>query len=224
MIRDFFKHLSEEEDKDFYAALGSGQRVRVKAKFQKKAKKSYALSLKAIAEDDEEKAKYMWRKVFGRPFPAGEIVKKSESIPAGRSWRDTEEFIEDRYPVDIRYQIEIECEVSQNGYRQYFLTEMLRRKIPLLSSKTLNFSVSKTNVPEPFSLEWKVLNRGPEAERRDMIRGQILKDQGQRKRKETTTFRGEHIVECYAVRNGVVVAKDRILVPIQTSENAARAD
>ncbi|WP_257884546.1 hypothetical protein [Sulfitobacter sp. CW3] len=31
---------------------------------------------------------------------------------------------------------------------------------------------------------------------------------------ERTNFRGDHIVECYAVKDGVVVAKDRIHVPI----------
>lgn len=33
--------------------------------------------------------------------------------------------------------------------------------------------------------------------------------------KETTDFNGEHIVECFAIQNGVVVAKGRIKVPIQ---------
>lgn len=224
MNRDFFKYMADEEDKDFYAALGSGQRVRVKARFQKKAQKAYELSLKAIAAKDEEKSKRHWRKIFGRPFTTGEKVKKSESSLTGRGWKDTEEFIEDKYPIDIRYWISLDCEVSQNGFRTNFLTEMLKRHIPLLASKSLMFKVSSSNVPEPYDLEWKVLNRGEEAERRDKIRGQILRDDGHRRRKETTNFRGEHIVECYAIRNGVVVAKDRILVPIQSNENSTEAD
>ena len=43
MSRDFFKFLSERQYQEYYAALGSGQRVRVKKKFQKKAKKGYEL-------------------------------------------------------------------------------------------------------------------------------------------------------------------------------------
>lgn len=31
---------------------------------------------------------------------------------------------------------------------------------------------------------------------------------------ESTNFRGDHIVECYCVKDGVVVAKSRIHVPI----------
>src|SRR5690606_11659933 len=45
MVRDFFKFLSEEEGHEHYAALGSGQRVKVKKRFQRRAKKAYNLCL-----------------------------------------------------------------------------------------------------------------------------------------------------------------------------------
>lgn len=41
MARDFFEFLMNEPDKDYYLALGSNQRVNVKARFQAKAKKAY---------------------------------------------------------------------------------------------------------------------------------------------------------------------------------------
>jgi hypothetical protein len=41
-----------------------------------------------------------------------------------------------------------------------------------------------------------------------MIRGQIVKDSGSRSCTEPTSFRGNHYVEVYIVKNGVVVAKD----------------
>jgi hypothetical protein len=59
------------------------------------------------------------------------------------------------------------------------------------------------------------LNRGSEAKRKDCIRGQIIADEGFSKRKESTNFKGEHVVECYAIKDGIVVAKDRVDVPIQ---------
>jgi hypothetical protein len=60
MSRDFFLYLSEQSDQEYYAALGSGQRVKVKKKFQKKAKRAYELALKAIAAagTDEENEKW----------------------------------------------------------------------------------------------------------------------------------------------------------------------
>ncbi len=91
----------------------------------------------------------------------------------------------------------------------------MAKRFPLHVSKELNFEIIRNSVPEDHQIYWKVLNRGPEAIRKDVIRGQIIADSGHRQKSETTSFRGDHIVECYAVLNGVVVAKDRIHVPIQ---------
>ncbi|QMV16007.1 SMODS domain-containing nucleotidyltransferase [Vibrio spartinae] len=211
MCRDFFLYLSEEQNKDYYLALGSNQRVKVKNKFQRKAKKAYDLSCKAIDAGDDSSAHKKWKKIFGRPFPAAPQAAAKEA----KSYRDTEQFIEDYYPLDIRFHLKLECEVSQDGFRVDLLRSMLARKLKLSPKKQLNFYVAKIDVPGDFILKWKVLNRGAEAERRDCIRGDIVLDKGFRKKQEKTDFAGEHIVECYAIKNGVVVAKDRIHVPIQ---------
>lgn len=215
MSRDFFKYLMEQPNQDHYKALGSGQNVKVKKKFQKKAKKAYELSLKAIEAGESDGAHDKWKKIYGRPFPA-KVKQVDESVSkSARTWRDTEEFIEDKFPIDICYDLKLECEVSQNGFREHFLTQMIAKRIPLLANKKLLFTIVEIGVPEPYSIYWKVLNRGFEAESRDCIRGQIVSDDGYKKRKESTNFRGEHIVECYAIKDGVVVAKNRVDVPIQ---------
>lgn len=212
MCRDFFLYLSEEPNKDYYLALGSNQRVNVKSKFQKKANKAYNLCRDAIAAGESDSANKKWKKVFGRPFPAN---VQAESKDTSKAYRNTEQFIEDTYPVDIRFNLKIECEVSQDGSRVALLRTMLFRKLKLSPKKQLNFYVDDIDVPGEFILKWKVLNRGAEAERRDCIRGNIVIDGGFRKKQEKTDFSGEHVVECYAIQNGVVVAKDRINVPIQ---------
>lgn len=215
MSRDFFKYLMEQPNQNHYKALGSGQNVKVKKKFQKKAKKAYELSLKAIEAGESDGAHDKWKKIYGRPFPA-KVTQVDESVSkSARTWRDTEEFIEDKFPIDIRYDLKLECEVSQNGFREHFLTQMIIKRIPLLANKKLLFTIAEIGVPEPYSIYWKILNRGFEAESRDCIRGQIVSDDGFKKRKESTNFRGKHIVECYAIKDGVVVAKDRVDVPIQ---------
>lgn len=219
LARDFFKYLAELPNQDFYLAPGSNQRVNVKKQFQRKAKKAYELCLKAIEADGQEGVNDKWKKVFGRPFPAV-VTPTSETAEFNKSitWNNTEEFIEDKYPVDIRYNLEIDCEVSQNGYRENTLGYMLQRHIPLFAKKKLLFHVVKIDVPKPYHIEWKVLNRGELAKRKNKIRGQILPDEGNEQKEERTSFRGNHIVECYAIRKGVVVAKDRIDVPIKTDE------
>lgn len=219
LVRDFFKYLSELPDQDFYLAPGSNQRVNVKKKFQQKAKKAHELCLKAIEADGQEEVNNKWKKVFGRPFPvAVTTTSETAAIKTAISWDNTEEFIEDKYPVDIRYNLEIDCEVSQNGFRENTLRYMIQKHIPLFARKKLLFQIVKIDVPAPYHIEWKVLNRGEIAKQRNEIRGQIVRDAGSHKKEERTKFRGEHIAECYAIRHGVVVAKDRIDVPIKTGE------
>ncbi len=220
MVRDFFKFLSGLPDQEYFAALGSGQRVRVKKKFQKKAAKAHELCLEAIAVDGTETQNEKWRKIFGRGFPpAPERVEKAHIVEGVLRARDTEEFIEDRFPVDIRFPIRLDCEVKQHGFRTFLLRNMLTSRLPLFTRKSLRFFVADHGIPRKFSLFWKVLNRGPEAIRKDCIRGQIFQDEGGKENTEATNFRGDHVVECYAVMDGVVVATDRIHVPIQKGED-----
>lgn len=216
LSRDFFKFLADEPNQSGYAAPGSRQRVKVKKKFQRKAKKAYDLCLDAIAAEGQANVNDKWKKVYGRPFPAAqEATVEVSAARASTTWRDTEEIIEDLYPIDIRYSLKLECRVEQRGFRTRYLREMLSRRFPLLAGNSLMFWVDEINVPQPFQLKWKVLNRGEAARKKDCIRGNIVHDEGHMRKSERTNFRGEHIVECYAIKDDVVVAKDRIPVPIQ---------
>jgi hypothetical protein len=192
----------------------------VRKKFQRKARKAHRLCLEAIeAQDKEQKnVNEKWKKIYGRQFPAAaEEVAESIVVTASAGSRNTEEFIEDRYPVDIRYTLKTDCEVKQRGFLEHRLREMMARQIPLLASKSLRFSIVRNTVPQPYEIKWKVLNRGEEAEKRNCIRGEIVDDKGHNEKTETTNFRCDHVVECYVVKDNVVVAKDRIHVPITTN-------
>jgi hypothetical protein len=216
LSRDFFSFLGQLEEQDYYAAPGSKQRVKVRRKFQKKAKKAYTLSLEAIEAEETKGVNEKWRKIYGRAFPAAkEELLEVDLAKSASTWRDTEEFIEDQYPVDIHYTLKMDCEVKQNGFMPHFLRDMLARHTPLMPNKSLRFWVTRITVPVPYELKWKVLNRGEIAQRKDCIRGQIVADKGGGEKTETTNFRGDHVVECYAIKDGIVVAKDRIHVPIQ---------
>lgn len=218
MSRDFFSYLKELPKQDYFAALGSGQRVKVKKNFQRKAKKAYELCLKAIEADGQDNQNEKWRKVYGRLFPAAEKLLKVEAA-SGRNVRITEEFAEDVFSgIDIRNNITIDCNVEQAGFRTASLREILKERKLLKPRKKLNFSVVSTDIAVPYGLFWKVLNRGQEAINRDCIRGQIVADDGHKRRSETTTFKGDHVVECYAVVDQVVVATDRIHVPIDSNQ------
>ena len=126
---------------------------------------------------------------------------------------DTEEFIEDKYQLKIQYYCRIGCYISGDGWRDKRLSDFLN---PLRHFIPHNFTVRciliNTNCPEPYKILWKVRNVGPEAERRNMIRGQIL-ERG-KAINEPTSFYGNHYIECYIVKDNVCVARERIDVPI----------
>ncbi len=79
-------------------------------------------------------------------------------------------------------------------------------------NRKLKFIVTSCNVLKPYDIYWKVRNVGREAIRRNCIRGQIVK--GAETLNETANFFGPHYVECFIVKNGVCVARDKIIVNI----------
>lgn len=219
MSRDFFKYLKDLPVQEYHAALGSGQRVKVRTKFQNRAKKAYELCIEAIDADGNQNRNSKWRAVYGNQFPAPTNVAKAALLEyKGRPPRNTEDFVEDVFSIDVRKNIRIDCHVEQDGFRPAFLRPMLRNRTPLLPRKKLTFTVVETDIIGEYGLFWKVLNRGQEAIDRDCIRGQIVADEGHKKKVERTTFKGDHVVECYAVVDGVMVAKDRIHVPISANQ------
>ncbi|MGC5168724.1 nucleotide-binding domain-containing protein [Luteimicrobium sp. DT211] len=221
MSRDFFEFLKDEPEKDYYLALGSHQRVHVKAKFQAKAKKAYNRCVNAIENEGKTAAVKKWREVFGTsvPLTVTEAALRASAF-AGRHDHVAEEFIEDQYLVDISETVSIDCEVTQDGWRPLWLRVMGRAGVPLMAGKRLKFQITSCSVPEPYAVKWKVLNQGPAAERRRMIRGEIIDSTAPGIRQEHSDFRGEHIVECYIIKDGIVVARDRIDVPIATTVDA----
>lgn len=107
---------------------------------------------------------------------------------------NTEEFIEDLFPINIRYSLRLNCNVRTNGWRVRLLREI--KIIPF--HRNLEFYIESTNVPKPYKIYWKVRNMGEEAYKRNQIRGQIVK--GEDTKKEKSSFNGPHYVECYLIK------------------------
>lgn len=205
-----FTYLGALPEQDYWIAPGSGQRVRCKSKFQAKARKAARRCEEAISAIGDEAQAKLWRKIFGRHFPV--VTATREAVVA--KVQDGEQFIEDRYPVDVRYDIELDCETKEANVLRDALQKMLRSKQRVPIGRHLRFHVIGCDVPGNYSLFWKIRNQGAEAIRRNQLRGEITMDQGRREKTETANFPGEHYVEVYAVQDGVVVARDRISVPI----------
>lgn len=208
-----FSFMGGLEHQDYWAAPGSGQRVYSTGRFQSKAKRAAAKCAEAKDAEKEPRKARLYREVFGRSFPSTSqvAVKVNENVDVSRY--TTEEFIESEFPVDVRYDLRIDSEVTAAGSRGERLRALAKTFTWLPVGRSLDFFVERCDVPKPYKLYWKVRNVGPVAEKRG-IRGQLLLDEGNERRSEQTSFHGEHYVEAYVVKDEVCVARSKIDVRI----------
>ncbi len=188
------------------------------------AKNRSAKALEFERDGDFKDAIAEWRKVFGNDFPN---YKKSAFVEDFESKlrqlqkdypSQKEQFLQSDYgisvKIDRRYNLKIDAEVTQNGFRPDWLTNLILNNFPLRKRKNLLFKITENTTPLPYSIKWKVRNFGEEARLASGLRGEITDDKGKGEKSEETLYRGEHYVECYVIKNNTCVAFDRIMVPI----------
>lgn len=223
MTKALFKFLKDlNKEQSYWYALGSNQQVYNcdNGKFITKAGKAYK-KIEDLTETSSNVNKKL-REIFGSKFPKKQTSEDRSLNQAYNfnNYRDTEQFIENLYPVDIRYNLELECKVTQNGFRDMILSSILKNNKYLKVKKNLEFYISDTDFnlySNDYEIHWKVKNEGDVAKRKDCLRGEIIQTNS-RRHIERTEFIGEHFVECYIIQNNVCVAKGHIEVPISNYE------
>lgn len=125
----------------------------------------------------------------------------------------TEQYIEEKYPVNLKYELKINANIDVDGFRRNLLTNFLKKMKFIPKDKQIQFFIESIDIQEPYDIYWKVRNVGAVAYKRNQIRGQINKTNSNT-HTETSNFKGRHFVECYIVKDGICVARDRINVPI----------
>lgn len=202
LITNLFKYLSEQnESQKQWNAMGSNQIIENNNfNFIKKSKKTYNELLNA--EDKLSKL----REIFGNRFPI------SDKAANEYGFSNTEQFIEELYPIYIVSDLKIDCEITQSGFRPAMLSDFLKNRYKIKQNRKLKFMIINCNVTKPYNIYWKVRNVGSEAIKRNCIRGQIKK--GIETLNETANFYGPHYVECYIVKNDICIARDKIIVNI----------
>lgn len=217
ILKKVFEYLKGcNKDQAYWLAVGSKQHVHNSGEgaFVNRAKK--ALKQISDAEENNDDINDALRSLLGNDFPESSEAKQNNLRKAySHFYRNTEQFIEQLVPVDIRYTLSIDCRVSQKGWRDFLLSTFRIGRDFLRIDRSLDFHIVATNCPKPYKIYWKVRNVGAEAERRDEIRGQIIQTNNDH-HKEHTQFQGNHYVECYLVKNDICVARARIQVPIGT--------
>ncbi|MEW1999779.1 cyclic GMP-AMP synthase DncV-like nucleotidyltransferase [Streptomyces coelicoflavus] len=179
--------------------------------FRKKIKLYSSWVTEAYDEEDKALSLATWQRVFGDSFQQPSSVQKSLTAssdiqPTREARAPHEQYIEE-FGFSWRggYKVRINAQVlPKSGFRNGPLRRL--RRVSVLQS--LRFTIT-TDVPEPYDLYWKVRNRGPEAAARDQLRGAIVLDEDRsRTREESTSWKGQHYVEVYIVKNGRVLATD----------------
>jgi hypothetical protein len=80
---------------------------------------------------------------------------------------------------------------------------------PIPKNADLRFRAT-TDIAGPFEVYWQIVNTGEEAEKANCRRGTFELDSihsGSLTRKESSSYKGSHTVECFIVKNGYLVAR-----------------
>lgn len=182
--------------------------------------KSKLEDLKVLFNEEctKDDAIQAWYGFFNHDYWGGQVlVEKNYAVASVSksvcSFFDGEQYIEEMYPVRLAYQCDVSCKVSGDGWRPKLIGEFLSMSRHYLPHKfEIRCEMEYTNCPWPYKILWKVKNVGPEAQRKNLIRGKI-KECG-RTIVEHTSFFGNHYIECYIVKDGVCVSRKRIEIPI----------
>ena len=166
----------------------------------------------------ENDAIQVWFGFFNHTYWENQVIEEAAVMSSRRrnticTFLDTEQHIDEHFPINIMYNCEVSCSISGDGFQKQSLEQFhrtVRRYIP--RNCTVYAKLISTNCPWPYNIYWKVKNAGPEAQRRDMIRGQV-EERGS-SISEPTSFFGNHYIECYIVKDNECVARTHIDINI----------
>ena len=215
LVKDMFEFLkNENKDQSYWLALGSNQQIYNddRGKFVNKAQNAYN-KIKDLNENSKKLNKEL-RNIFGNEFPKAQYEEEEKEQYV---YDDTEQFIENEYPVDIVLDLRLDCIVTQDGYRPASLREMINNRIFLKRDKKLEFYIANKSEIIKYGIDkilWKVKNEGDIAKQKNDIRGQII-ETNTYTHIEYSKFNGDHYVEAYIIKNEVCIAKGKIDVPIR---------
>lgn len=147
------------------------------------------------------------------------VVAASPSVPAlGDSSHAQSPATQFQVIPQPQYSVKVTANVyfKKGAKKGRFMWSMADRPVP--TNVWLKFT-AKTNVPEPHSIRWQVVNTGEEAFRAQQPRGDFYEsdDSDKHIRWESTSYRGTHWVEAFVLNNQrVCIARSgRVYVKIR---------
>lgn len=171
--------------------------------------------------EDHINACIEWRKIFGRVFPMYDPELNAVKALEKRYPSQHEEYIQDKFPVKIDRNITLSIvpKVKRSGWRDFVpFGDYLQRGIDRLPKAASLVFKAQSSLGGTANYRWKIRNLSEEAYRAGDLRGAIVKGHGRQTREEGTRYFGTHYIECYAIKDGVCVAIERLFVPIGETE------
>lgn len=111
------------------------------------------------------------------------------------------------WPVRVDYSVVVDGQYKSDGTNwnwKNIAGKLLEKSVSLMFT-------ARTDVPEPFTVYWQIVNNGQEAKDNCCLRGSIFPSStagiGGLKQLEETKYSGLHWVECFIVQNGICVAR-----------------
>lgn len=210
LVYDFFK------ENMYYSKLPTcdlfKQFLMFLSKMDKERKRYNIMGSNQVVEFDN-KCIYKASQFLSEIESGEDVLEIVLGIKEYKNRSQNEEFIWEEFPMDIRKKVSINCKVARKGFRTVLLRHLLKQKNKIMIKSSLEFFIEEMDESiknGSYNVYWKVKNRGSNSFGRE--RGEITK--GSNYKIENSLFNGPHFVECYIVKNEIVVAKDRIDVPI----------
>ncbi|MBB1085884.1 SMODS domain-containing nucleotidyltransferase [Limosilactobacillus fastidiosus] len=215
MKKAFHKLSQKDSDQHYWHALGSNQIINNNddSRFIEQAKKAFN-KLDSIDLENKDEVLNAFSKLFGQRF--SKLVNDSRN-------NSKEQFASDYFSgINIKGTFNIKCTVEQKGFQPHSFSYYLNNFHFILKHRRLKFQITDLDIPNLDTIKpafyWKIRNYGAEAEARNQLRGEIFR--GEKIHEESTLYRSmRHYVECYVVVNNIVIAKNRIIVPIGDNSN-----
>lgn len=172
-----------------------------------------SLDLAKVALDDPSRSSSSktWAQIFGEDFPIESIDEKQQYL-SGKQYTlgDTGHIVNLKFPYNIRGEVRIYGELYRRNYdnkRFKIRYGSIQSNSCVRSGTYIRFS-AWTNIKRPYEVYWRVVNTGAHAAHKKGLRGKPFLDYtgADLTRWEPTEYTGKHWMECFIVKNGIVVA------------------
>lgn len=184
--------------------LNSGTKQQSKTRRLKERLQEYIPKLDGLFKEDcdEEKAKKIWKKFFNHDYWNAEEVQKSETV--------------DRHYVTgyngERYNLSVSYEIFDMNVKEKIQNLKTRRGTRLVPKHYSIVFEAAHNIPEPYVMEWRVINDGDEAHEVEDI--EHVTETESLIHSETSKYRGTHKLIVSVKRNNSTLIKREVEVHI----------